>query len=87
MSFPLPPNEDQRLAELRRLAVLDTPPEKALDAITDDYLIKPFDKEELHARILVGLRMMTLQAALVARLKDLETAAAEISDFKLQLAI
>ncbi len=34
MSFPLPPNEVQRLAELRRYAVLDTPPEKAFDDIT-----------------------------------------------------
>ena len=34
MSFPLPPNEEQRLAELRRYAVLDTPPEKAFDRIT-----------------------------------------------------
>jgi len=34
MSSPLPSNEAQRLAELRRLAVLDTPPEKAFDAIT-----------------------------------------------------
>ena len=35
MSFPLPPNEEQRLAALRRYAVLDTPPEKAFDNITD----------------------------------------------------
>ena len=34
MSFPLPENEGQRLEELRRYAVLDTPPEKAFDAIT-----------------------------------------------------
>lgn len=35
MSFPLPPNEEQRLEELRRYAVLDTPPEKAFDNITE----------------------------------------------------
>lgn len=34
MSFPLPANEAQRLEELRRYAVLDTPPEKAFDNIT-----------------------------------------------------
>ncbi len=34
MSLPLPPNEEQRLAELKRFAVLDTPPEKAFDDIT-----------------------------------------------------
>jgi PAS domain S-box-containing protein len=35
MSFPLPPNEELRLEELRRYAVLDTPPEKAFDNITE----------------------------------------------------
>jgi PAS domain S-box-containing protein len=34
MSFPVPFNETERLEELRRLAVLDTPPEKAFDNIT-----------------------------------------------------
>ena len=35
MSFPVPPNEAQRLEELRRFAVLDTLPEKAFDDITE----------------------------------------------------
>jgi CheY-like chemotaxis protein len=35
MSAPLPPNEELRLEELRRSAVLDTPPEKAFDEITE----------------------------------------------------
>src|SRR5271154_693889 len=35
MSFPLPSNEAERLEELRRFAVLDTPPEKAFDDITE----------------------------------------------------
>lgn len=35
MSLPLPPNEEQRLNELQRYAVLDTPSEKAFDNITD----------------------------------------------------
>ncbi|MEA3210295.1 MAG: hypothetical protein QOE70_3352 [Chthoniobacter sp.] len=35
MSFPLPPDEEERLEELRRYAVLDTPPEKAFDDITE----------------------------------------------------
>lgn len=33
-NFPLPPNEQERLEELRRYALLDTPPEKAFDNIT-----------------------------------------------------
>ena len=40
----------------------------------DDYLIKPFDKDELHARILVGLRVMAMQEALSGRVKKLENA-------------
>jgi hypothetical protein len=35
MILPLPPNEEQRLEELKRYAVLDTPPEKAFDNITE----------------------------------------------------
>jgi len=34
MSFPLPPNERERLLELQRYALLDSPPEKAFDDIT-----------------------------------------------------
>jgi PAS domain S-box-containing protein len=34
MSVPLPPDEQRRLGELRRYALLDTPPEKAFDDVT-----------------------------------------------------
>ena len=38
---------------------------KALDAGADDYLVKPFDEEELKARLQVGNRILGLQQELV----------------------
>jgi len=38
---------------------------KALEAGADDYLVKPFDEQELKARLLVGKRILGLQQELV----------------------
>ncbi len=60
---------------------------EGLHAGADDYLIKPFDKNELLARIQVGLRILELHAALAARVKELEKAGGEIDDLKLRIPL
>jgi DNA-binding response OmpR family regulator len=40
----------------------------------DDYLTKPFDHDELRARVQVGGRVLDLQAALADRVRELEEA-------------
>ncbi len=47
---------------------------RGLEAGAHDYITKPFDHEELHARLHVGMRVLALQQALAERVRDLEVA-------------
>lgn len=60
---------------------------EGLRAGADDYLSKPFDKEELRARLNVGARILDLQTKLSARVRELEAAMEENRMLKLQLPL
>lgn len=52
---------------------------EALNAGADDYVTKPFNTDELLARIGVGVRVTGLQASLAARMRELHEANATIA--------
>jgi len=49
-----------------------------LDAGADDYVAKPFNREELRARVQVGVRVVELQRRLAERVRELEDALADV---------
>jgi DNA-binding response OmpR family regulator len=53
-----------------------------LDAGADDYIIKPFDLEELRARVAVGIRVLTLQQKLAERVEELQTALSNVKQLR-----
>jgi len=55
---------------------------RALLAGANDYVTKPFDADELRARLHVGARVVDLQQALAARVRDLEQALANVTQLQ-----
>ena len=55
---------------------------EGLDAGADDYVIKPFNRAELHARIKVGLRVAELQRSLADRVVQLEAALTRVKQLQ-----
>ena len=60
---------------------------EALESGADDYLVKPFDKNELHARIHVGMRILNLQNALREHVAELEKALLEVEELRSKISI
>jgi sigma-B regulation protein RsbU (phosphoserine phosphatase) len=47
---------------------------RGLEAGANDFVIKPYDRDELRARVQVGMRVVELRASLAQRVKELEGA-------------
>ncbi|MCC7261667.1 MAG: response regulator transcription factor [Candidatus Latescibacteria bacterium] len=55
---------------------------EGLDAGANDYVVKPFKRRELQARIQVGTRVVQLQSELVRHVAQLETALRQVKELQ-----
>lgn len=55
---------------------------KGIEAGADDYLTKPYDREELRVRVQVGARIIELQTNLAERVAQLEVALAHVKQLE-----
>jgi CheY-like chemotaxis protein len=55
---------------------------EGLTAGADDYIAKPFDREELRLRLTTGQRILSLQTSLAERVTELEAALAQVKQLR-----
>ena len=60
---------------------------KGLQAGADDFVIKPFDKDILQARVEVGVRSVEMQSRLVGRIMELDAGLSRALEFRRALPI